>query len=117
MHEKHRKQIGHTVSESKRRIQETVRQESEELNKRFPGCIPPLSKGDYVCDSVGRVFRHGGKLRAVAVLEEKLGRPIKKGYDTHHKNRNTLDDRPENLKELRKPTHARLHNPKILKEA
>ena len=34
------------------------------------------------------------------VLEKKLGRPIRKGYDVDHINRKKCDNRPSNLREL-----------------
>ena len=51
-------------------------------------------------NSIGRVKR------AVLVLEEILGRPIKDGYLCHHKDGNKLDDRPENLEEKEWKQHS-----------
>lgn len=48
--------------------------------------------------------------RAILVLEEKLGRPIREGYDSHHKNGIKDDDRPENLEEITHGGHTALHN-------
>ncbi len=45
--------------------------------------------------------------RAILVLEEKLGRPLLPGMDSHHKNDIKDDDRPENLEELPHATHSR----------
>ncbi len=48
--------------------------------------------------------------RAILVLEEKLGRPIRDGYDSHHKNEIKDDDRPENLEEKEHGEHVSLHD-------
>ena len=56
---------------------------------------------------------YGGYVkRAILVLEEKLGRPLRGGMVSHHKNGIKDDDRPENLEELSKSEHMRLHHPK-----
>ena len=50
-----------------------------------------------------KVFKDSdGTTRSVhkRVLEKKLGRPIRKGYDVDHINRNKNDNRPRNLREL-----------------
>ena len=52
---------------------------------------------------------YGYVRRAIIVLEEKLGRPIKDGCDCHHKNEIKDDDRPENLEEVPHGRHAALH--------
>lgn len=56
-----------------------------------------------------RADKDGYIKRAIVVLEEKLGRPIKDGYDSHHKNGIKDDDRPENLEEREHGDHAALH--------
>jgi len=48
--------------------------------------------------------------RSRFVLEQKLGRPIRSDHVAHHVNRIRDDDRPENLIELHKLEHERLHN-------
>ena len=48
--------------------------------------------------------------RAILVLENKLGRPIRDGYDSHHKNNVRDDDRPENLVEKEHGRHMSLHH-------
>jgi len=48
--------------------------------------------------------------RAVLVLEEKLGRPIKDGYDCHHRNEIKSDDSLDNLEELEHGYHSSISN-------
>lgn len=43
------------------------------------------------------------------VLEQKLGRPLRPGEVTHHKNHDKLDNRPENLEVMTASEHGRLH--------
>lgn len=52
---------------------------------------------------------HGYIKRAILVLEEKLGRYLLPGMDSHHKNGVKDDDRPENLEEVLHNRHAQLH--------
>lgn len=50
-----------------------------------------------------KVFTDGdGSTQSVhkRVLEKKLGRPIRRGFDVDHINRNKNDNRPSNLREL-----------------
>ena len=50
-----------------------------------------------------KVFRDSsGTVRSVhkRVLEKKLGRPVRKGYDVDHINKNKNDNRASNLREL-----------------
>jgi hypothetical protein len=47
-----------------------------------------------------------GKYVAVLVLEAKLGRPLRPGYQAHHANGNTLDNEPGNLEERYKGKHS-----------
>jgi len=47
--------------------------------------------------------------RAVLVLEEELGRPIRKGYDSHHIDTNPLNDAPWNLEEKIHTRHGIEH--------
>jgi hypothetical protein len=51
----------------------------------------------------------GWRLRAVVVMEKKLGRPIPKGYDVHHKDENPTNDHPNNLELKTHSGHARHH--------
>ncbi len=52
---------------------------------------------------------HGYVKRAVLVLEKKLGRPTLSGMHSHHINGVKDDDRPENLDELSRSEHSKLH--------
>lgn len=56
-----------------------------------------------------RARRDGYIKRAILVLEEKLGRCLLPGMDSHHKNGIKDDDRPENLDEELHSKHSRLH--------
>uniref|UniRef100_A0A6M3LKS6 Putative homing endonuclease n=1 Tax=viral metagenome TaxID=1070528 RepID=A0A6M3LKS6_9ZZZZ len=47
--------------------------------------------------------------RAILVLEQMLGRPLREGYDSHHKNNIRNDDRPENLEEKEHGKHMADH--------
>jgi hypothetical protein len=49
------------------------------------------------------------------VLEEELGRPIKDGYDCHHKDFNKQNDTKENLIEISHSEHQILHKKGINK--
>lgn len=55
-----------------------------------------------------------GKIRSVhkRVAEKKMGGPVRKGYEVHHKNRNKNDNRPSNLTVVKKSTHRKLHSKK-----
>lgn len=77
---------------------------------------PRWNGGEYKAD--GYVFilkpdhpraHYGHVKRAIIVLEEKLGRPLLPGMDSHHKNEIKDDDRPENLEEILHDNHATLH--------
>jgi len=59
--------------------------------------------------SHSRANHKGLVLRAVLVLEEKLGRPLPNGMEPHHLNSIKIDDRPENLIEISHAEHAKLH--------
>ena len=48
--------------------------------------------------------------RARIVLEQKLGRYLIHGMDSHHKNGRTTDDSPENLEEITHGGHSALHD-------
>ena len=45
----------------------------------------------------------------ILVMEKKLGHPIPKGYNVHHINGNTRDNRPENLELYSIGEHRRIH--------
>lgn len=44
------------------------------------------------------------------IAEQTLGRPLRSNEHAHHKNRNTLDNRPENIEVLTSRDHAILHH-------
>ncbi len=44
------------------------------------------------------------------VAEKELGAPIPEGNEVHHINKDTTDNRPENLMVLDKETHREIHN-------
>lgn len=56
-------------------------------------------------------FKEGDKTKLVhrRVAEKKLGGSIFKGYEVHHKNGNKTDNRPANLRVMKKSSHRRLH--------
>ena len=56
-----------------------------------------------------RANKRGYIKRAVLVLEKKLGRFLKDGMDSHHKNGFKDDDRPENLEEKVRGKHRSDH--------
>jgi len=56
-----------------------------------------------------RTDKRGYVKRAILILEEKLGRAIRDGYDCHHINEIKDDDRPENLEEKEHGKHASYH--------
>ncbi len=47
--------------------------------------------------------------RARRIAEELLGRPLRTDEHVHHKNGDTMDDRPENLEVLSSSAHSRHH--------
>jgi len=57
---------------------------------------------------------HNGKRmpEQYIVMEELIGRPVKKGEVVHHKNGDRADNRVENLDLMTKSEHSSLHNPK-----
>lgn len=64
-----------------------------------------------------RARSNGYVKRAILVLEQKLGRPLLEGMDSHHKNGIKDDDRPENLEEKTHGGHMALHkNARRVKE-
>ena len=56
-----------------------------------------------------RANKRGVVKRAILVLEEKLGRPLLPNMISHHRNNIRDDDNPENLEELTRAEHMRLH--------
>jgi len=55
-------------------------------------------------------WKNGGMRRSRFILEQALGRPLKEGMVVHHINGNVQDDHPENLLEIRRGEHTRLHH-------
>lgn len=66
--------------------------------------------GYYTITSVKEGYHH--KILHRLIWEETHNCKIPKGYVIHHKNKNKLDNRPENLECLPLSTHASLHNKK-----
>ena len=50
--------------------------------------------------------------RSRVVLEQKLGRKLRKGEVVHHINEDTTDDRPENLQSMTNSEHVSYHTKK-----
>ena len=46
------------------------------------------------------------------VAEKKMGGPVKKGYEVHHRDGNKTNNRPSNLTVVKKSTHRNLHSKK-----
>lgn len=77
-------------------------------------------KGGQTVDNRGYIFIYkpdhpradakGYIKRAILVLELKLRRPLREGYDAHHINEIKGDDSPDNLEENRHDIHAKLHS-------
>jgi len=78
---------------------------------------PKWRGGQFIGDGYVRIYKpdHPAAVknyvkRAILVLEEKLGRHLRDGYDSHHKNGIKDDDRPENLEEKEHGKHTTIHN-------
>jgi len=56
-----------------------------------------------------KVNNAGYVLRSRYLVEQYLGRYLEENEEVHHKNRNKLDDRIENLEVLTVSQHAKLH--------
>lgn len=64
-----------------------------------------INKDGYRLVQVGK----GQRLEHRVVMEQVLGRSLARSETVHHKNRNRLDNRPENLEVLDNAVHTALH--------
>ena len=46
------------------------------------------------------------------VLEKKMGGKVRKGYEAHHVDGNKDNNRPSNLRAVKKSTHKKIHKKK-----
>ena len=67
------------------------------------GSITPFGYRRITCKDRRQRFEH------VLVWEQHFG-PVPEGYEIHHKNRNKLDNRIENLKLVTRLEHKRFHS-------
>lgn len=58
-----------------------------------------------------KVFTSNGRTQSVhkRVVEKKMGGRVRKGYEVHHIDGNKSNNRPSNLKAIRRSAHRRLH--------
>jgi len=58
-----------------------------------------------------QVFKSRGKIRSVhkRVAEKKMGGRVFKGYEVDHTDRNKNNNRPSNLRVIKKSTHRKIH--------
>jgi len=58
-----------------------------------------------------QVFKEKGKIKSVhkRVCEKKMGGSVKPGYEVHHIDGNKNNNRPSNLRAIKKSTHRKLH--------
>ena len=58
-----------------------------------------------------QTFREDGKTQSVhkRVLEKKLGGKIWEGYESHHRDGNKDNNRPNNLQAVKMSSHRRFH--------
>ena len=59
-----------------------------------------------------KVFKENGKTKSVhkRVCEKKMGGKVRKGYDVHHVDGNKNNNRPSNLRAVKKSTHRKIHS-------
>lgn len=74
-------------------------------------CSPRCYKRGFYYTDGYVTFQENGKtiFRARRVLEQKLGRPLKPNHLAHHINEIRDDDSPENLMEVSRNEHAKMH--------
>lgn len=95
---------------SKLCVQCIPRRGSGETSGNWKGGLPHSQGYVFVlCPEHPKARVNGYVKRARLVLEEKLGRYLLDGYSPHHINRIRDDDRPENLEELNRSEHQKLH--------
>jgi hypothetical protein len=80
--------------------------------KRFSGKNSPTWKGGkWISHGYVWTKRNGKQVpEHRLILEQAVGRPLRKDEETHHINGNKTDNRPENLTIMSKAEHARLHH-------
>ena len=61
-----------------------------------------------------QTFKENGKIQSVhkRVLEKKLGRPVRDGYEAHHKDGDKNNNRSSNMQEKEMGKHRREHSRK-----
>jgi len=59
-----------------------------------------------------QTFKEGGTIKSVhkRVCEKKMGGPVKTGYDVHHVDGNKDNNRPSNLRAVKKSVHRKIHS-------
>ncbi|MBU0459355.1 MAG: HNH endonuclease [Nanoarchaeota archaeon] len=52
-----------------------------------------------------------GEIKSVhqRVAEKKIGGPVRKGYEVHHRDGNKINNRPGNLSVIKRSTHKTIH--------
>lgn len=65
--------------------------------------------GVYLPDHFG-INNRGYVLRARIVMEQTLGRSLSSDEEVHHKDKNKLNDEPDNLEVKNKGSHTSLHS-------
>lgn len=68
-----------------------------------------IGEKTYIDENGYRRFSDSDKLVSRWAVEKKLGRELDPDEEVHHKNRNKLDNRPENLEALTPEEHNRRH--------
>ena len=95
------------TEEHKKHISEALRRYGRLHNKPY---IHTYKRGNKIYRRV-EIHRDGRKIKySRLIIENKLGRKLKPNEVVHHKNRNTLDDRINNLQVMSLNEHSRLHS-------